>query len=147
MIIMAAGAVIGGIDRLLGNKKGYGAKFEEGFLFLGPTALSMAGMVCLAPVLADALGTVIIPFYRMIGADPAMFGSLLAIDMGGYQLARELAVNPQIGGYAGIVAASVFGCTVVFTIPVGMGMLKTTDRPFFAKGIMRSEERRVGKEC
>ncbi len=136
MIIMAAGAVIGGIDRLLGNKKGYGAKFEEGFLFLGPTALSMAGMICLAPVLADALGTVIIPFYRMIGADPAMFGSLLAIDMGGYQLARELAVNPQIGGYAGIVAASVFGCTVVFTIPVGMGMLKTTDRPFFAKGIM-----------
>ena len=34
MIIMAVSAVIGGIDRIRGNKWGYGAKFEEGFLFL-----------------------------------------------------------------------------------------------------------------
>lgn len=136
MIIMAVGAVVGGIDRIRGNKWGYGAKFEEGFLFLGPTALSMAGMICLAPVLSDVLGRVIIPLYRMIGADPGMFGSLLAIDMGGYQLARELAEDARIGSYAGIVAASIFGCTVIFTIPVGMGMIKEQDRGFFAKGIM-----------
>ena len=136
MIIMAAGAVAGGIDRMLGNRRGYGAKFEEGFLFLGPTALSMAGMMCLAPVLSGALGRIVIPFYRIIGADPGMFGSLLAIDMGGYQLAKELAQDPGIGSYAGIVAASIFGCTVVFTIPVGMGIIEKRDRGFFAKGIM-----------
>lgn len=136
MVIMAAGAVVGGIDRILGNKRGYGAKFEEGFQFLGSTALSMAGMICLAPVLADILGKVIVPLYRMIGVDPGMFGSLLAIDMGGYQLAKELAVDAQIGSYAGIVAASIFGCTVVFTIPVGMGMIREEDRGCFAKGVM-----------
>ena len=136
MIIMAAGAVAGGIDRMLGNKRGYGAKFEEGFLFLGPTALSMAGMMCLAPVLSRVLGRIVIPFYRIIGADPGMFGSLLAIDMGGYQLAKDLAQNPRIGSYAGIVAAAIFGCTIVFTIPVGMGILEKQDRVFFAKGIM-----------
>ena len=80
MVIMAAGAVVGGIDRILGNKRGYGAKFEEGFQFLGSTALSMAGMICLAPVLADVLGKIIVPFYGRIGVDPGMFGSLLAID-------------------------------------------------------------------
>ncbi|MDE7339515.1 MAG: ethanolamine utilization protein EutH [Lachnospiraceae bacterium] len=136
MVIMAAGAVVGGIDRIMGNKWGYGAKFEEGFQFLGSTALSMAGMICLAPVLADVLGKIIVPLYRMIGVDPGMFGSLLAIDMGGYQLAKELAVDAQIGRYAGIVAASIFGCTVVFTIPVGMGMIREEDRGCFAKGIM-----------
>jgi len=136
MIIMAAGAVVGGIDRILGNKRGYGAKFEEGFQFLGSTALSMAGMICLAPVLADVLGKIVVPFYRKIGVDPGMFGSLLAIDMGGYQLAKELAVDSRIGSYAGIVAASIFGCTVVFTIPVGMGMIREEDRDCFAKGIM-----------
>lgn len=136
MVIMAVGAVVGGIDRIRGNKWGYGAKFEEGFMFLGPTALSMAGMICLAPVLSDVLGKVIIPFYRMVGADPGMFGSLLAIDMGGYQLAMELAEDVQIGRYAGIVVAAIFGCTVVFTIPVGMGIIKEQDRNFFAKGIM-----------
>ena len=97
MLIMAAGAVVGGIDRLRGNKHGYGEKFEEGFLFLGPTALSMAGMICLAPVLADVLGKVIVPLYRAMGVDPAMFGSLLAIDMGGYQLAKELASDARVG--------------------------------------------------
>ena len=50
MIIMALGAVAGGIDRILGNRFGYGKKFEEGFQYLGPTALSMVGIICLAPV-------------------------------------------------------------------------------------------------
>lgn len=136
MLIMAAGAVVGGIDRLRGNKHGYGEKFEEGFLFLGPAALSMAGMICLAPVLADVLGKVIVPLYRAMGVDPAMFGSLLAIDMGGYQLAKELASDARVGSYAGLVAAAIFGCTLVFTIPVGMGMIKKEERGFFARGIM-----------
>lgn len=136
MVIMAVGAAVGGLDRILGNKYGYGTKFEEGFRLLGSTALSMTGMICLAPVLADILGKAVVPFYRMIGVDPGMFGSLLAIDMGGYQLARELADDSLIGSYAGIVAASVFGCTVVFTIPVGMEMIREEDRECFAKGIM-----------
>lgn len=136
MLIMAAGAVVGGIDRIRGNRWGYGAKFEEGFQLLGSTALSMAGIICLAPVLADVLGKAVIPIYRMIGVDPGMFGSLLAIDMGGYQLATELAADAQIGSYAGIVAASIFGCTIVFTIPVGMGMIPEEDRGCFARGIM-----------
>lgn len=136
MLIMAAGVIGGGIDSIRGNKRGYGAKFEEGFKLLGPTALSMAGMICLAPVLADGLGRIIVPIYRKIGVDPAMFGSILAIDMGGYQLAKELAVDGRIGSYGGIVAAAIFGCTVVFTIPVGMGMIRRQEQQFFAKGIM-----------
>lgn len=136
MLIMAAGVLLGGIDKIRGNKHGYGAKFEEGFLFLGPTALSMAGMICLAPVLAEVLGRAVIPFYQAIGVDPAMFGSLLAIDMGGYQLAKELAADPLLGSYAGIVVAAIFGCTIVFTIPVGMGMIKKEEQALFARGIM-----------
>lgn len=136
MIVMAAGAVLGGVDRVLGNKIGLGEQFERGFMLLGPMALSMAGMICLAPVLADVLSRVIVPFYQMIGVDPAMFGAILAIDMGGYQLARELAVDPVVGSYAGLIVSAIFGCTLVFTIPVGMGMLPRADRPLFAQGIM-----------
>jgi len=136
MIVMAAGAVLGGVDRLRGNRWGLGDKFETGFMLLGSMALSMAGMICLTPVLAQWLGQAIVPLYRLIGVDPAMFGSLLAIDMGGYQLAKELAEDPLLGSYAGLVAASIFGCTLVFTIPVGMGMIPQADRPLFARGIM-----------
>ena len=136
MIVMAAGAVLGGIDRILGNKFGLGEQFEKGFMLLGPMALSMAGMICLAPVLVDVLGQVVVPLYRLIGVDPAMFGAFLAIDMGGYQLAKGLAANSMIGSYAGLVVSAIFGCTLVFTIPVGMEMIPKVDRPLFARGIM-----------
>ena len=136
MVIMALGVFLGGMDRLFGNKLGYGEKFEEGFRLLGSMALSMTGMICLAPVLADVLGRAIVPFYQAIGVDPAMFGSTLAIDMGGYQLAKELAVDSRIGSYSGIVVSAIFGCTLVFTIPVGMGLVQKEDRKFLARGIM-----------
>ena len=136
MAVMAAGALLGGADRILGGRLGLGEQFEKGFMLLGPMALSMAGMICLAPVLADWLGWVIVPLYRLMGVDPAMFGSLLAIDMGGYQLSRELAADPVVGSYAGLVASSIFGVTLVFTIPVGMGMTAPEDRPPLARGIM-----------
>lgn len=136
MIVMAAGAVLGGADRILGGRLGLGGQFEKGFMLLGPTALSMAGMICLAPVLAGVLGRAVVPFYQLIGVDPAMFGGLLAIDMGGYQLAKELAADAKIGSYAGLVVSAIFGCTLVFTIPVGMGMIPQADRRFFARGVM-----------
>ena len=55
MYLMAFGAALGGIDQMLGNRLGYGEKFEEGFRMLGPVALSMAGIICLAPVLSAVL--------------------------------------------------------------------------------------------
>ena len=45
MWTMAAGAVIGGVDKIFGNRLGLGKRFEEGFLLLGATALSMAGII------------------------------------------------------------------------------------------------------
>ncbi len=136
MIVMAAGAALGGLDRVFGNRLGLGEQFEKGFMLLGPMALSMAGMICLAPALAKALGAVIVPLYRAVGVDPAMFGSFLSIDMGGYQLAKELASDPAVGSYAGIVVAAIFGCTLVFTVPVGMGMIDEAGRGPFARGTM-----------
>ena len=52
MWIMAVGAVLGGVDRIAGNRFGLGKRFEEGFTLLGPTALSMSGIICLTPLLS-----------------------------------------------------------------------------------------------
>ena len=136
MWIMAIGAVVGGLDRIFGNKFGLGEKFENGFMLLGPMALSMAGIICLAPVLAIVLETAVAPVCAWIGVDPAMFGGVLALDMGGYQLCMGLARNPAIGRYAGILVGSVFGCTVSFTIPMGVGVLQGEGKADFARGIL-----------
>jgi len=134
--IMAVGILIGGIDRILGNKWGLGEKFEEGFNAMGPLALGMVGIVTLAPVISKVLGPVIISIFNVIGADPAMFAAILANDMGGYPLAMELAVNEEAGLLSGLIVASMLGCTLVFSIPVGLGIIEYEDRPFFAKGLL-----------
>lgn len=136
MWIMAVGILIGGLDKILGNKLGLGEKFDEGFNAMGPLALGMVGIVCLAPVISNLLGPVIIPMFTAIGADPAMFGSILANDMGGYPLAMELAMNEQAGLLAGAVVASMLGCTIVFSIPVGLSLIEKEDRPYFSKGLL-----------
>lgn len=134
--IMAFGALLGGLDHLLGNRFGLGERFEEAFHLLGSIALSMAGIICLAPVLSHWLGTLIVPFFSLFKLDPGMFGGILAIDMGGYQMAMDLCKDPAFGQYAGIIVSAIFGCTIVFTIPVGLGAVGAEDRPYFTKGIL-----------
>lgn len=136
IVVMALGIIIGGFDRVIGNKFGLGEKFEEGFYAMGPIALGMVGIVSLSPVIADVLGPVLIPVFGFIGADPAVFASILAIDMGGYQLALDLASDEQAGVFSGAILASMLGCTLVFSIPVGLGLIEFKDRPFFAKGLL-----------
>ena len=136
MWVMAIGAIIGGLDRIFGNKFGLGEKFEEGFNSLGPLALGMVGIVCLAPVISKYLGPVIIPGLTAIGADPSIFGAILPNDTGGYPLAMELAINEQAGLFSGLIVASMLGCTIVFSIPVGLGLIEHRDQPYFAKGLL-----------
>ena len=135
--VMAAFAVAGAIDRIFGNRWGLGKEFEEGILAMGSLALAMVGIVCLAPVLANLLKPVIVPVFALLGADPAMFaGTILACDMGGGALAVELAASHQAAMLGGVLTGSMLGATVVFTIPVAMGILEEKDRPVMAKGIL-----------
>lgn len=136
LYIMALGALLGGLDHLLGNRFGLGQRFTEAFQLLGSIALSMAGIICLAPVLSHWLGKLIVPAFRFLHLDPGMFGSILAIDMGGYQMAMDLCTDPNMGRYAGIIVSAIFGCTLVFTIPVGLGAVGEEDRPYFTRGIL-----------
>ena len=53
--VMAIIMVIGAIDRSLGDKTGLGQQFEEGILAMGALALSMAGIIVIAPKLSDWL--------------------------------------------------------------------------------------------
>ncbi len=79
--VMAIGVLVGAIDKILGNRLGLGEQFDEGFNAMGPLALGMVGIVCLAPVISKYLGPIIIPVFTAVGADPALFGSILANDM------------------------------------------------------------------
>ena len=171
--IMIALMAVAGLDRFTGNHLGLGEKFEEGFNSMGALALSMAGAICIAPVIGSVLQPLIGPIYEALGANPAMFATtLLANDMGGQPLAMSLsgatdiiANNPTLaqlaldkdaigleaafqsmpvdaqdafnaGNFAGLILGAMMGPTIVFSIPVALGIIDLEDRPFLAKGIL-----------
>ena len=135
--VMAGAALLGAVDRIIGNKFGLGQEFENGILAMGSLALAMVGIISLAPVLANLLKPVVVPAYQFLGADPAMFaGTILACDMGGGALAAELTADPQAALLGGVITGSMLGATIVFTIPVAMGILEEQDRSNMALGIL-----------
>ena len=135
--VMAGFAVLGAMDRIFGNRWGLGKEFEEGILAMGSLALAMVGIVSLAPVLASLLKPLVVPLYSFLGADPAMFaGTILACDMGGGALAAQMTDNRDAALLGGVLTGSMLGATIVFTIPVAMGILDEKDQPAMAKGIL-----------
>lgn len=154
MVIAALDRILnqfGGAEEVLGKIglgalgrgfAGAGAQFEEGFMAMGALGLAMVGVIALAPVLAQVLGPVVIPIYKALGASPAMFATtLLANDMGGFFLAKELATTNGVVDnaswlYAGLVLGAMMGPTIVFSIPVAIGIIGKEDRRFLAMGVL-----------
>ncbi|MDH1008018.1 ethanolamine utilization protein EutH [Pseudomonas nicosulfuronedens] len=137
----------GGSERILGfiglgkvgrGIEGAGSQFEEGFMAMGALGLAMVGITALAPVLAHLLGPLVIPLYESVGASPAMFaGTLLANDMGAFFLAKELAGGDTAAWlYSGLILGAMMGPTLVFIIPVALGIIEPGDRRYLALGTL-----------
>lgn len=128
---------IGAIDKVMGNRWGFGEKFTEGFMTMGSLTLAMVGIISLAPVLASILTPIVAPIYGLVGADPASFANtLLALDMGGYSLATEMAESKDAELFAWVFLGTMMGPTLAFTIPVALSIITKEDHPYFAKGIL-----------
>ena len=136
MYFVGLGIILGGLDYLFKNKLGIGEKFEEGLKTLSPLAMNMVGMICIIPLFAEIIKPVIIPVFKFLRIDPAMLGSILSMDMGGYQLAISLAENIQLGNLAGVLLASTFGATLFYIIPMGISIIEKEDYKYFAKGLL-----------
>ena len=117
-------AIIGAIDLLIGNKLGLGKEFERGYTFFSKTALSMIGIIILAPALAVWIAPAFEAFYKVFKIDPSIIpASLFANDMGGASLALEIAKNNTVGKFNAFVVSSMLGCIISFTIPFASGLV------------------------
>ncbi|MCP3029124.1 ethanolamine utilization protein EutH [Halobacillus sp. A5] len=138
LILMAGFMAAGAIDySLLQNRLGLGGRFKEAFHMMGPLALAMVGIISLAPVISSSLSPVVTPFFEWIGADPAMFASmLLAIDMGAYPLSEALADDSEAAVFSWAFLGTMMGPTLVFTIPIALTIIQKEDQRYFARGIL-----------
>ncbi len=136
-VFMAVFSVIGALDLIIGNRFGLGKEFEKGFMLFGTMALSMIGMIILAPALGAAIQPALDVVYRYLHIDPSLLpGMLLANDMGGAPLATAVAKDETIGAFNALVVSSMMGCTISFTIPFALGVVKEEQHPFVLFGFL-----------
>lgn len=118
-------SVLGAVDYLLGNKLGVGEEFQKAFSLFCPMALSMLGMIVIAPAIGVWLAPAFEGFYQLVGIDPSIIpASLFANDMGGMQLSKSVCKAEELGAYNAFVISSMMGCVISFTIPFSIGMVK-----------------------
>lgn len=134
-IIMAC-AIAGAFAYLRNEEEGLGKEFVEGLYSIGPIFVPVAGIMASIPYLSAFIKTVFGPLFGTMGADPAIAATtFIAVDMGGYQLAEALAASKE-GWIMAMVVGYMAGATIVFSIPVGLTMIKKKDHKYMALGIM-----------
>ena len=117
-------STLGAVDYVIGNKLGIGSEYERAFKLFSAMALSMIGMIVLAPMIARLLTPVLGFMSETLGLDPSILPAmLLANDMGGAPLSTQVATDHAMGMFNGLVVSSMFGCTVSFTIPFALGLV------------------------
>lgn len=136
-VIMLGFAVLGAIDRIIGNRFGLGREFERGFMILGPLALSMFGMIIIAPYLAHIMS----PVFGFIGEytpiDPsALVALIFPNDSGGAHLAVEVAADAGAGAFNGLVVAAMFAATLSYTLPLCLEVVEEKNMKDVLLGIL-----------
>ena len=136
-LIMLVFSILGAIDRIIGNRFSLGEEFEKGFKMLGNCALSMIGMIVIAPYLAELLMPVFNAVWRWFKLDPSVIPALLfANDMGGAQLALSIGQNSQLAGFNGLVVSSMMGVTISFTIPYALSTVNRDRHRWILLGLL-----------
>lgn len=135
--VMTVFAMLGAVDRILGNRFGIGKEFEKGIMMLGVLMMSMTGMIVIAPVIANIIRPGLSIISEILPIDPSVVpGLLFANDMGGASLSVELTKNPDIGYFNGLIVSSMMGCTISFTVPCALGIVKETQHKEVLMGLM-----------
>ena len=134
-IIMVC-AVAGAFAYIRDPESGLGKEFREGLHAIGPIFIPVAGIMAAIPYLSQIISGGVGPLFSLIGADPSIAATtIIAIDMGGYQLAEVLAETREAWLMASLVGYMA-GATIIFSIPVGLAMLDKRDHKYMALGIM-----------
>lgn len=124
-IVILIFSLLGAVDFIIGNKIGVGKEFEKAFSLFGPMALSMLGVMVIAPAIGTWLTPLFDGFYEWFGIDPSIIpASLFANDMGGMALAQTVCKAEDIGNFNAFIVSSMMGCVISFTIPFSLGIVR-----------------------
>ena len=123
-LVFAFFALLGVIDKVIGDKFRLGQAFEKGLMTAGPLILSMAGMIVLSPVVAQGMSKILVPLCGAVGMDTSVLAGFFPVDAGGATMAYALSGDQKLRAYNGIMVASMLGATICPVIPLSLQMTK-----------------------
>jgi ethanolamine transporter len=134
--IIMAGTLLGAMASVIKPESGLGKEFVNGIHSIGPVFLAQAGIMAAIPILSYAITYTIGPLFQSMGSDASIAAlSIIAVDMGGYQLADAIAANRDQWITAMLIGYT-SGASIVYLIPVGLVMLEQKDHKYLALGAM-----------
>lgn len=134
--IIMAGTLLGAMASVIKPESGLGKEFVNGIHSIGPVFLAQAGIMAAIPILSYAITYTVGPLFQSMGSDASIAAlSIIAVDMGGYQLADAIAANRDQWITAMLVGYT-SGASIVYLIPLGLVMLQQKDHKYLALGAM-----------
>lgn len=129
--------LVGVIDYIFGGKYGLSKGIESGIKSMGSLALSMIGILSITPIISDLIIKYILTIFKNILVDPTIIvSSFIAVDMGGYKIVQSISTDQGIIYFSGILISSILGCTISFTLPLALGIVKEKNIDILCKGIL-----------
>lgn len=128
-------ALLGLWDKISGGKMGLAAEFDGGLASMASLALSIVGIYCIGVTAVRSNPEAIASFASRLPFDASvLIGSLLAPDLGGHAIAKELAATPALGIYSGVMVSSCLGAMISFTLPIALTVIRREDTSLFMQG-------------
>lgn len=134
-VVLACG-VIGCVASIIARESALAQAYMNGFYAIGHIFVAIAGIFASIPYIVSLVESIISPLYSLAHIDPSLaITSILAIDMGGYQVAMQSAKSLE-GATMAMFVGFMAGATIVFSIPVGLRIIPKAAHKDFALGIM-----------
>ena len=135
--IMLVFAGIGFIDKALGSKWGLASQFEQGLHTMGVMVIPIVSICTVGTEFIRRHTDQVMALSDHLFFDPSMIiGAILAPDMGGYFISREIAASPQLLVLSGVVLGTLLGQAITFQMPVFMASIEKQDYPFMFRGFI-----------
>ena len=135
--IMLVFAGIGFIDKAIGGRWGLAGQFEQGLHTMGVMVIPIVSICTVGTEFIRQHTDQVMALSDHLFFDPSMIiGAILAPDMGGYFISREIAASPALLVLSGVVLGTLLCQAITFQMPVFMASINKQDYPFMFRGFI-----------
>lgn len=135
--IMLIFAAIGFVDKALEGRWGLSEQFDRGLYTMGAMVIPIVSICAVGTEFIRRHTDQVMSLSDHLFFDPSMIiGALLAPDMGGYFICREIAATPELLVLSGVVLGTLLGQAITFQMPVFMQSVDKKDHPSMFRGFI-----------